>query len=289
MKKKSRTAFGCAALLVTASVAACSSNDLPEAASDNRSGSSLPLTIALAQVGEIPAKGNVIEQLIGKYTNTKLDFQWIPSAAYKDKINIIIASNEMPKLLRAEYTPSILAAMESDLFWELGPFLNEYKNLSAQSAQYYENISVKGKIYGIPNFRDIGRAAFIYRKDWMDNLGLRQPQSVDDWYQALKALALNDPDHNGKDDTYGLLLHKKYNEGQAFLMTRLAVSLGAPNKWAFEGGSFVPDFMSKEYGDVLKLLRRLYSEKLINQNFAVFDLSEAEKLYDTGVPVSGLP
>ncbi|MDF2959681.1 MAG: family 1 extracellular solute-binding protein [Paenibacillus sp.] len=83
------------------------------------------------------------------------------------------------KLLRAEYTPTIIGAIQSDLFGELGPFLKDYENLSAQNSRYYENVSVNGKIYGIPNFRDIGRAAFIYRKDWMDS-GARQGAGAND-------------------------------------------------------------------------------------------------------------
>ncbi|NOU95827.1 extracellular solute-binding protein [Paenibacillus sp. LMG 31456] len=284
MSVKSRMAMGCAILVTTASLAACGETSPVQQAevSVNEGSSPMRLTIAIPQVGDIPDKGNEIEQLIEKYTHTKLDFQWIPNAAYTDKINVIIASNEMPKLLRAESTPTIIGAIQTGLFWELGPFLKDYKNLSAQNTQYYENVSVNGKIFGIPNFREMGRAAFIYRKDWMDNLGLQQPKSIDEWYEVLKALTLNDPDRNGKNDTFGMVLYKKYNEGQASLFTRMGVSLGAPNKWSIEKGSFVPEFMSKEYNEMLKLFRRLYSEKLINQDFAVFDLSEAEKLYDSG-------
>ncbi|MCR8633093.1 extracellular solute-binding protein [Paenibacillus radicis (ex Xue et al. 2023)] len=284
MNLKSRMAMGCAAFVTVASLAACGGGSLAQQTKVSVKDSSSPmrLSIALPQVGDIPDKGNEIEQLIENYTHTKLDFQWIPNAAYTDKINVIIASNEMPKLLRAENTPAIVGAIQTGLFWELGPFLKDYKNLSAQNAQYYDNVSVNRKIYGIPNFREMGRAAFIYRKDWMDNLGLQQPKTIDEWYEVLKALTLNDPDRNGKNDTFGMVLYKKYNEGQASLATRFAVSLGAPNKWSIENGSFVPEFMSKEYGEMLKLFRRLYSEKLINQDFAVFDQSEAEKLYDSG-------
>jgi putative aldouronate transport system substrate-binding protein len=284
MKMMSTLAMGCAVFLAAASLAACrdgSPNEQPEASASSQD-PPLPLSIVLAQVGDIPEKGNEIERRIESYTHTKLDIEWIPNAAYNDKINVLIASNELPKLLRVEYTPNIIGAIQADLFWELGPYLKDFKNLSEQNVQYYENVSVNGKIYGIPNFRDIGRAAFIYRKDWMDRLGLQQPVTTEDWYRVLKAMAAQDPDGNGKDDTYGMLLYKKYNEGQASLTTRLAVSLGAPNKWAVVNGSFIPEFMSREYEDVLRLFRRLYSEKLINPDFAVLDLTEAEKQYDSG-------
>lgn len=47
-----------------------------------------------------------------------------------------------------------------------------------------------------------------YRKDWFDALNLQSPKTLDDWYNVIKALTLNDPDKNGKNDTYGLMLEK---------------------------------------------------------------------------------
>ena len=68
------------------------------------------------------------------------------------------------------------------------------------------------------------------------------------------------------------------------MMQVLGVSFGAPNKWKVEDdGSFTPEFMTPEYMQVLDLLKRLYDEKLLNQDFAVFDSTEAEKKYDSGV------
>ncbi|MDQ1910331.1 extracellular solute-binding protein [Paenibacillus sp. GD4] len=243
----------------------------------------LDLSIAISQVGDIPSKGNPVEQAIEKFTNTKLDIQWIPSSAYNDKINVMLASNEMPKLLRVTQGPTIVNAIESQLFWEIGPYLKEYKNLSAQNPQFFENISVEGKLYGVPLYRNMGRGAVVYRKDWMDNLKLAYPKTVDEWYNVMKALTQNDPDKNGKNDTYGIILHKKYNEGAASMTTRFAVMLGGVNKWGVDkDGNFTPEYTTPEFMETLKLFRRLYAENLMNQDFAVLDAAEAEKWMDTG-------
>jgi putative aldouronate transport system substrate-binding protein len=241
------------------------------------------ISIVITQVGEIPQKDNAVELLLEQYTNTQLDFQWIPSAAYEDKINVMMASGDLPKLLKVEYTPSVVSALQSNVFWEIGPYLKNYKNLAAQDSKFYENISVDGKVYGVPLFRPIGRGVILYRQDWFDKLGLKVPSSLDAWYEAARQLARKDPDQNGKDDTYGLLLDKKFNAGADATMTRLAVSVGAPNKWDVDSeGNFTPEFLTQPYYDTMLLMRKLYSEKLINQDFAVIDSSELEKLYDTG-------
>lgn len=292
IRKKTWTIAGC--ILLSAVLAAgCSGGGGNAAPQGTESGGGSPqaspsnepfkITIATSQVNETPAANNEVELAIEDYTNTELDMQWIPSSAYNEKINVMIASDEMPMMMRVTYQPQIISAIQAGLFWEVGPYLAEYPNLSAQNQQFYDNIQVDGKVYGVPLFRDIGRAAFIYRKDWFDKLGLSQPASVEEWYNVMKTLALDDPDGNGQQDTYGLILDKNVSGGSSATLTRLAVSLGAPNKWEVDGnGKFTPDFMHPVHFEVITMLRQLFAEKAINQDFAALDGSEAEKMYDAG-------
>ncbi|WP_249898075.1 extracellular solute-binding protein [Paenibacillus sp. PK3_47] len=282
-------------LLATAVLSACGSGNEQNAANGNTSPansstnapaedhSPLELSIAVHQAAEVPAKGNAMEQAIEKYTNTKLNFQWIPTSGYDEKINVMLASGELPKVIKISYVPTIVAAMQSDVFWEIGPYLQDYKNLAAQPETYYDNIKVEGKLYGLPVFRSVGRAVLQYRKDWFDESGLQVPKTLDDWYNVLKAVAENDPDKNGKKDTYGLMLDKGYNQNVSSTLTRLSVMQGGPNKWEVdEQGNFTPEFMTEEFNDTLNLFRRLYAEKLINQDFAVTDSQTVDKAYEAG-------
>ncbi|GAA4831669.1 extracellular solute-binding protein [Paenibacillus vulneris] len=286
MKSRNRTVSWLALLMVIGLTAGCSggntgATDLPKKETD--SNAPFTITMATAQVGDVPDKDNEVKLALEQYTNTKLDIQWIPTAAYDDKVNIMMASNEMPMMLRVKYIPTAISAMRSGLFWEIGPYLKDYKNLSALDAQFYENITVDGKLYGLPIYRDIARSAVIYRKDWLDTLGLKPPTTPEEWYNVFKAVATGDPDKDGKADTYGMILPKKYNDGSAAVTTRIATSFGAPNKWGVDAnGKFTPEFMTKEFMDMLRLFRRAYSEKLINQDFAILDDAEVEKGYDTG-------
>jgi putative aldouronate transport system substrate-binding protein len=295
MRKRKWVALACVTSIVAGIVSGCGSPAQDSSKTAGSSPSNAPpataaaddkpfeITIATQQVDDIPTKDNEVETAIEKYTNTKLEFQWIPSSAYDDKINVMIASGELPMMVRVKYIPTIIGALQTDIFWEVGPLLKDYKNLAAQNSQYYENLAVDGKIYGIPLYRDIGRAGVLLRKDWLDSLGVKPPTTVDEYYNVLKAMTLNDPDKNGKDDTYGIMLHKKYMEGSAAATTRLAVSLGAPNKWEVNAsGKFIPEFEHPVHLDVMKMFRKLYADKAINQDFAVVEESETLKLYDAG-------
>ncbi|MEI7025855.1 extracellular solute-binding protein [Paenibacillus sp. y28] len=285
MKVKTWTASVSAAVLLTGSLAACSSGnsgEAPGAAEGAKDNSPVAISIAMPQVGDIPAKGNAVEQAIESYTNTKLDIQWIPNSAYDEKVNVMITSGELPKIIKLNYVPTVVSSIQSDLFWEIGPYLKDYKNLSSQNQQHYDNISVDGKLYGVPLFRDIGRATYNYRKDWFDSMGLQLPKSLDDWYNIQVALTTKDPDKNGKNDTYGMVLNKSYLDGASALMTRLAVSIGGVNRWGVIDGKMTPEFMTKEYMDVMKLFRKMFAEKLINQDFPAVDGTETGKMFDSG-------
>lgn len=41
---------------------------------------------------------------------------------------------------------------------------------------------------------------FLMRQDWLDNLGLEVPTTIDEWYEVLKAFKTQDPNGNGMDD-----------------------------------------------------------------------------------------
>ncbi|ULL18302.1 extracellular solute-binding protein [Paenibacillus sp. H1-7] len=285
MKKKQAAMTMSTVLLLSSILAACGGDKQAQGDKQGAAGGNAPypLTMVVNQVGEIPPKDNEIEKAIKAYTNTDLQIQWIPTSSYDEKVNVMIASNELPKLMKLNYTATIVGALKSDIFWEIGPYLKDYKNLSAQNQQFYDNISVNGKIYGVPLFRELGRAVIHYRKDWFDAAGVQVPKTLDDWYNVIKAMTQGDPDKNSKNDTYGFMLDKKYNQDAASTLTRLSVAQGGPNKWQVDAsGSFVPEFMTTPFFDTMKLFRKLYEEKLINQDFAVVDATEIDKAYESG-------
>lgn len=241
------------------------------------------LSMVTNQVGEIPGAGNAIEQAMEAYTGVRLKIGWVPSTAYDDKINVMIAARELPKLLKVNYTPAVISSLKAGLFWEIGPYLQQYRNFSAQPRAFFDNLAVEGKLYGIPIFRNRGRVSLVYRKDWLDAQGWSLPVALEDWYRVIRAGTLEDPDGNGKHDTYGMMLDKSYNQGTASTLTRFAVAQGAPNKWGVDqAGDFIPEFASAEYLNTMKLFRRLYAEQLINPDFAVVDASTIDKAYESG-------
>lgn len=230
----------------------------------------------------VPMDSPVIQEM-EKYTNTKVEINWVPNSAYDNKLNTVLASGNLPMIILADaITPSIVSAAKAGAFWEIGPYLKDYPNLSKANPTILWNTSIDGKIYGIYRGRDLGRNGIGIRKDWMDNLGLQEPKTIDDLYNVLKAFTYDDPDKDGKKDTYGMIWDKNA-AGSGYIFDMILTWFGAPNGWGDDGtGKLVPTFYTKEYMNGLQFLRKIYKEGLVNPDFATVDPTKDTGLYENG-------
>ncbi|WP_020620000.1 extracellular solute-binding protein [Paenibacillus daejeonensis] len=217
---------------------------------------------------ELPSKDSPVLKALQEATNTDITMQFVPNSSYGDKMNITLASGQLPTLMVVDRnSASFINAARTGAFWELGPYLQDYPNLSQANPIILNNSSIDGKTYGIYRGRVLGRMGVTVNRDWMENLGLEEPKTIDEFYALLKAFKENDPDGNGKDDTYGIVV-TKYAGPWDIMQTWF----GAPNKWGeSDDGSLVPAHTTPEYMEALKFFRQLYEEGLVNADFAVMD------------------
>ncbi|MFO6498313.1 MULTISPECIES: extracellular solute-binding protein [Bacillus] len=216
-------------------------------------------------------------KIIEEKTDTKLRLIWVPDATKEERINAALAGGSMPKIITLPNLEdsAVVSALRSGMFWEIGPYLKDYPNLKNLDKTIVKNISIDGKVYGIYRERPLARQGVLIRKDWLDNLGLDMPETVNDIYQIAKAFTEQDPDQNGKDDTIGLADRNDLAFG-AF--KTLASYLGAPNEWGTgQDGSLFPDFKSRAYQEAMKYMKRLYDEGLMNRDFAVTSKTQQQE------------
>ncbi|WP_144027912.1 extracellular solute-binding protein [Paenibacillus sp. 32352] len=256
--------------VAVAAIAGCGNDAKPEA-SKAGDGKEAPFPISVMLKGyynDSATAESKVWKKIEEYTNVKLDLQFTPDANYGDKLNITLASGTLPSLVFVNNAKvsAVANAINGGAFWEIGPYLKDYPNLSKANQTILNNTSVNGKYYGLYVTRPIGRMAISYRKDWLDNLGMKEPKTIDEFYNMLKAFASNDPDKNGKDDTYGMVV-TRYGGPWDIMQTWF----GVPNKWGEKDGKLVPAHLTPEYMEALKFFKKLYDEKLVNQDFAVYD------------------
>lgn len=228
--------------------------------------------------------GNAIVDKIQSSTNTKLDVQFVPAGNYKDKLNVLVASNQLPMVIEADAgamrTTSIVNAANNGMFWEVGPLIKDYPNLKKfySNQKVIDNALINGKLYGLPTPRVLGKVGLIIRQDWLDNLGLKMPKTPEEVYQVAKAFTQNDPDKNGKNDTLGLEYADLSTGSYGWNgISQLTVAYGGPNNWGLMNGKMTPDFATPQYLQAINLLKKMYQEKLMNQDFP---LVSGNKRYD---------
>jgi putative aldouronate transport system substrate-binding protein len=254
-----------ASALLAGMLAACGGNGAP---AEEGAGTDDITVMLPAFETDVPDDSGPVVQKLNEYTGKKVHVEWVPSSSYEDKFNITLASGKMPELMVVlSKSPSFINAARNGAFWELTPYLKDYPNLSQMNEIVMNNSSIDGKIYGIYRARPLGRNGIVYRKDWLAKAGLEEPETIDDFYKMLVAFTKDDPDGNGKDDTYGLVA-SKYNG----VWDNMTIWFGAPNKWGEDGnGKLQPAHLTPEYMEALKFFRKLYSEGLVNKDFAVMD------------------
>lgn len=210
-----------------------------------------------------PPADNGWELAMEELTGKKVQINWVPNVNYSDRMNVTLASNATPHIMTIQgKDPGFLNSAEAGAFWDLTEYIPQYENLSKVNEDVLLNSSVNGTIYGIPRTRDVMRSTAIIRTDWLENLGLEVPTTVDELYDVMYAFSHDDPDGNGEDDTTGMIVTTYTGP-----FDTLSIWMGAPNVWGVEDGQIIPAFSTDEYKESLNLLRKMYEEGLINEDF----------------------
>lgn len=247
-----------------------SSKGSDSANQNGEEGSDEPFEISIMTMShnpDPPTNDSPNVKALGELTNTKLDMIFVPANNYEDRFNITLGSGELPTIMLADKKPSFIQAARDGAFWDITDFIDDYENLSQLNEIIRDNISIDGRIYGLPRTRPLGREAVSIRTDWLDNLGLDMPETIDDFYEVLHAFTYDDPDGNGQDDTYGTVISEYEGPWNA-----MQIWFGVPNKWGVnDSGELFPHFQAPEYKEALAFFRKIYEEGLVSEDFAVMD------------------
>ena len=222
-------------------------------------------------VPQPPAESDPVKGELEKALNAELEIIYVPNSTYHDKINVNIASRQLPDVyvqLRPKQE-SFVNAARAEMFWEVGSLLGNYEYLKDLKDEIaLVNAAIDGKNYGIPRLRPVSRHGITYRKDWADRLGIEKPTNMEEVYEMLKAFTYEDPDRNGAHDTFGLLpSYEELNQEQWFG--------GVAHYGVNEKNEIYVAYAQDEAIEKLKWFKRLYDEKIIPGDFAA--LPKAEK------------
>lgn len=90
------------------------------------------------------------------------------------------------------------------------------KEIYDKYPQTFYPVTKDGKTYGLACAPVLTEGqVMVIRQDWLDNLGLKAPATLDEFEAVIRAFTEDDPDGNGKKDTYGFTYEGDsiYNNG----------------------------------------------------------------------------
>ncbi|MDQ0890414.1 putative aldouronate transport system substrate-binding protein [Paenibacillus sp. V4I9] len=261
----------------------------------NTSGSSMPTASAKALEpptpisimstfygAEPPGPDNVVIKEIEKRTNTKLTITWVSPNSYNEKVNVTLASGEIPDitLIGDNFASNVRTMAAQGAFWDLEKYINDYPNLKAYPKEAYDNTRYQdGKMYAIPRVRGLEAGMLSVRKDWLDKLNLKVPQTMDDLYKVMEAFTKNDPDGNGKADTVGLV--GNIDSGGLSLGSFngiISTFQNANDSWKLDNsGKLINMTTDPSTKEAIAWLRKAYADGLIHKDFATLKNTQARE------------
>lgn len=215
---------------------------------------------------------------------------------YRTKVSMAITSGELPDIMSVNYD-EFMELVENDMLEDL---TEAYDNCASDlmrdiyasnDNRSLEMATVDGKLYAIPTTAiSSGPEMLWLRGDWMDELGLSEPETLEDVETIVKAFIEKDPGGNGAGKTIGIplvtdgdnFLYGSYSS--AYRANNIFTLFGAyPEQWVEdENGNAVYGSVQPEMKEGLQLLADWYKEGVIDQQMAVRSYDDIKALVTDG-------
>lgn len=252
----------------------CSSK---EAASGTSADEPVQLSFLMGQTSaEVNDDAQVVKMIEERF-NIDLKGFYVDSKNFQQNLNVKIAGGEMPDVLVLGTPGELATFVEGGIVGEIPiETIREKAPNFAKVADENDDGSLwstmiyNGKNYGIPNPMSVVPMAIFWNEEWLDNLGLEVPETLEEYEEVLTAFVENDPDGNGKRDTAGMAERML---GAVFGAYGLrCITGGNPGFIVQElqlGEDNVPFFpyIRPEAKDALAVLNRWYDKGIIDKEF----------------------
>lgn len=208
----------------------------------------------------------------------KIVYNWIERGdMYDKKLGVAISSGDIPDVVRVDANQLRLlsnAGQIQDLTKAYLQYATDLTKgvLTQEGLGPFQAATIDGRLMGIPQVdSSIDKASLIWiRTDWLENLGLKPPKTMDDVIAIAKAFTEEDPDQNGLHDTYGLAATHYLWDPVAGLAGFMAGYDAYPQLWLEdEEGRLVYGGIQPEVKEALAALQDLYRQGILDPSFAI--------------------
>lgn len=224
-------------------------------------------------------------------TNIHITWDQVPADGLEEKRNLALASGDLPDAFYAANIPisDIQKYGSQETFIPLNDLIEEYAPNIAKVLD--ENPDIRkgatfpdGNIYSVPTVYSpdfpsllIGAKGWI-NGDWLEQLGMDNPETTEEFYEYLKAVKETDLNGNGEHDEIPLSSVAEMSR----IIHWISGAFGVQNKGQLhtlvDGDPETGDMrffpIHDQYKEMLKYLNRLFEEELIEQNIYSLEVDQ---------------
>jgi len=216
--------------------------------------------------------------LLGDYakiTGVTVDFKSVSQMAATEQFNLMVASGEYSDMTSgavSTYTGTLEAAIEDGLCIELGPYLEQYMPdycamLNSDETALKTSMDDSGRIVAVYTLKDCYwpvMSQLCIRQDWLDDLGMEVPQTIEEAESFLLAVkAAYDP-YNCFEITSSNYIGA-FTEGMG--IGAFTEGAGIGNGIYQVDGEIRYTAVQPEYKEYIETMARWYENGLFTQDF----------------------
>ncbi|GAA3408618.1 extracellular solute-binding protein [Paenibacillus hodogayensis] len=218
-----------------------------------------PVKLEIAQVsyGTNPPADDFLRKELERKLNVLLKMTLVADAKeYESQINVRAASGTIPDLTMLVNKKQMQQLADAGALLDLTPYVDklpEYKKFAG--ADVIKKGTYSGKQYAIAKAGQSAQGTYWIRKDWLDNLKLAMPTTIEELLTVAKAFTENDPAGTGKKDTFGITGPRGFIAFDAILGA-YGVTLGYDDHQFFlKGDKVVNTFYEPAFKEAMRMIK----------------------------------
>ncbi|MGL6175010.1 MAG: extracellular solute-binding protein [Cellulosilyticaceae bacterium] len=222
-------------------------------------------------------------QELEKRTGVKIEFVHPPQGSEKEQFNIMINSGDYPDMISqpSAYTGGNDKAIDDGVYLRLNELIDEnapnYKALRDSNPEIArQTITDAGNIWSMACIQgevEPPWAGLALRMDWLEELGLEEPTTIQELENVLRAFK----DQKGADAP--LLLDKTGKDWTGAIISAFGIG---PDYYRTEEQQVKYGPLEPAYKDYLTLMNKWYNEGLLDKEFVTRDGKSTEALITSG-------
>ncbi|WP_344656308.1 sugar ABC transporter substrate-binding protein [Catenulispora subtropica] len=269
-----------AAVALLASGTACGSSKSSGAATSKNAKATGTLNVWIRGAGDSPKAYQKIFDAFTAQTGIKVSIGKATLTDFETALTAAASAHQLPDMVLDD-------AAQLGNFVSQGIVLPVDKSTFTGADQLTDQAwasaaDLKGQTYAVPFSAQAN--VLLVRQDWLDKLGLQPPKTWDDLAKVAQAFTTQDPDGDGKNDTYGLAVPGSTSRGYtSWFWSSFLYSAGGDFLKA-GGGKFTATLNSPQAVSSAKFLEdQVCTNKDVQPSALGDDTTATNKAFQTGV------